>query len=183
MKKALTLLIVLLLFLFITDVVFARPIDDDGPRGGNGGGGIIPSVDDPLKILPTVEKDAVNCGTIGFPESFVDVATSPPEPSLVLIVCPIVRIFNILIILAGSAFVILIFIGAYKYSLSQGDPKGLEGAKATITHALLGFLLVAGVFVLLQIIQRAFGLDLVVLKPFSALQEGIQELLNFGNGN
>ncbi|OGC47806.1 hypothetical protein A2886_00260 [candidate division WWE3 bacterium RIFCSPHIGHO2_01_FULL_42_13] len=98
-------------------------------------------------------------------------------PSPLQIICPIVGILNVLTLLAGAGFVLMIFMGAYKYALSQGDPKGLDGAKSTLTHALLGFAVIIGMYLILSFIQRIFGLkEVVVLAPFQRLQQGLENL-------
>jgi hypothetical protein len=64
------------------------------------------------------------------------------------------RGFNILVFIAGAVFIGYLIMGAYKFATAQGDPKGIAGAKQTLTHALIGLSIVIGVFALNTIIYN-----------------------------
>jgi hypothetical protein len=70
----------------------------------------------------------------------------------------IFRILNILILISGLVFAIMLGVASVKFSLSLGDPKGYEGAKATLTSALFGFGIVLGVFVIFNLIGSTLGI-------------------------
>lgn len=76
-------------------------------------------------------------------------------PGLVQILFVVGRVFNILIISAGVVLVALLFISSYKFAMSQGDPKAIDGAKRTLTYAILGFILVIGFNALLSVLFTA----------------------------
>jgi hypothetical protein len=78
-------------------------------------------------------------------------------PDLIELLIVVARVFNILVFSAGVVFVAMLFLSAYKFSISQGDPKGIEGAKKTLTHALIGFLIVVGAYSLLSLIVASLG--------------------------
>ncbi len=84
----------------------------------------------------------------------------PNNPSLLDILCPAVRIFNIALFSAGAVFVAMIMIGAYKYATSLGDPKAAQGANLTMTYAVLGLVAVLGVFTILYLVLNILGIDL-----------------------
>jgi len=98
------------------------------------------------------------------------------DPSPVQIVCPIYRTLNIFMWLGAAALVMMIFLSAYKFAMSQGDPKGYEGAKQTLTYAVMGFLVVLGTWTVLILIKNVFGLQDFVLNPFELLARKIREL-------
>lgn len=63
--------------------------------------------------------------------------------------------FNI----AAIAVTFYLIIGAFKYITSGGDKQALEKARAMITHAIIGFLLLMLMFLILQYIPEAIGLE------------------------
>ncbi|OGC50954.1 hypothetical protein A2716_02875 [candidate division WWE3 bacterium RIFCSPHIGHO2_01_FULL_40_23] len=75
------------------------------------------------------------------------------------IACYVSTALNILVVVSGSVFVLMVFYAAVKFSLSQGDPKGIEGAKATLTWAVIGFLVVIGVYVIFAILTGILGVS------------------------
>ncbi len=101
-------------------------------------------------------------------------------PSLEMILCPIIRVFNAIILLVGAALVIMIIYGAIKLALSLGDPKGLESAKATWVHAGIGLGIVLGFWGVLTILMNRFnmiGYYANPMAPFNAASDGITALL------
>jgi len=129
-------------------------------------------------VVQPPDGEDLGCG-IELPSDFVQVSGSPEPPLLAKIVCPFINLFNLIFVLAGVVFLIMIFITGIKYAMSQGDPKGLEGAKTTLTYTFIGVLVAAGAFTILKIMQGIFGLDVGILSPFRSLQDGIRGLLDF----
>lgn len=62
--------------------------------------------------------------------------------------------------LAGIVLFIMLIVGGFKYITSAGDPKAAAAARATLTHALLGIVLVASAYVIILLIQEFTGADL-----------------------
>ena len=58
------------------------------------------------------------------------------------------RGLNILILISSAIFVGFVVFAAYKFASSEGDPKGIQGAKQSLTYAVIGLLVVVGVFVI-----------------------------------
>ncbi|OGM60542.1 hypothetical protein A2892_00785 [Candidatus Woesebacteria bacterium RIFCSPLOWO2_01_FULL_39_10b] len=52
---------------------------------------------------------------------------------------------------------IMIIIGGYKYLTSGGDPKSLESAKATLTYAIAGIILLATAYLILVLLETFTG--------------------------
>ena len=91
---------------------------------------------------------------------------------------------NTLFWVSGSVFVVMLFVSATKYALTQGDPKGLDGAKQALTYAVFGFLIAISFFAITTITVRSLGLDEKVLTPGKALEAGLEdlkEMLESGN--
>lgn len=62
--------------------------------------------------------------------------------------------------LGGIVLLIMLLLGGFKYITSGGDPKAAEGAKNTITYAIVGLVLLVGSYILLQTIGVITGVDL-----------------------
>ena len=63
------------------------------------------------------------------------------------------------VLLAAGVVVIFIIIGGYKYMTSGGDPKQLEGARKTITYAIIGMLIVFFSLFFLNILKQVLGIE------------------------
>lgn len=99
-------------------------------------------------------------------------------PSPMAIICPVVRLLNVLVLSAAAIFVIFIFITSIKYAMSQGDPKALQASAQTLKTAIIGFFLVIGVYTILTIIKNVLGLEGEFFpNPFPALSKNLAALL------
>lgn len=58
----------------------------------------------------------------------------------------------------------MFLIGGFKYLTSGGDPKALEGAKGTLTHAILGLIVLVFAFLILVIIQAVTGVNVTQFR-------------------
>jgi len=100
------------------------------------------------------------------------------DPNLLGLVCVIVRLLNVFVLSVGAIFVMFVFISAIKYGLAQGDPKALQGAKQTLTLAIIGMLVVIGAFTILTILRNIFGLQYQILtNPFDVLSDRLATLM------
>jgi hypothetical protein len=84
--------------------------------------------------------------------------SDPPHPSQML--CPFLRIFNVVLIAGGVVLLIFIVVGAVKMATALGDPKGLSSARDTWLYAVIGVFIVAGVYAIFRILNTTFGLGL-----------------------
>lgn len=131
-----------------------------------------------LAILPTQNVFAARvyndnyenvCSTIE--GRFVD------EPSPLAILCPIAKLFNVILLSSAAVFVIFIFMTSIKYAMAQGDPKALQGSKQSLTFAIIGFIVVIGSYTALTIIKNVLGLsDNPIIDPFRSLNDGLVKL-------
>ena len=65
---------------------------------------------------------------------------------------------------AGIVLFILLIMGGFKYITSGGDPKAVEGAKKTLTSAILGLVLILISYLILVLITRITGVDVTLFK-------------------
>ncbi len=101
--------------------------------------------------------------------------------NITLILDPIIRLLNLISGLAAFVFLAMIFYTAYKYAIAQGDPKMLQGAKDTLTHAIFGFIIAAGSWSVISWFANALGINAggVLGDPSGASQGALQELIDF----
>jgi hypothetical protein len=86
-----------------------------------------------------------------------------PRPTQIL--CPIIRLVNMALLVAGAVFILILGFGAIKMSLSLGDPKAFQSSHNTILFAGIGAFIVLGAFTIFFIINRTLGLGLVWSSP------------------
>lgn len=69
--------------------------------------------------------------------------------------------------LALVVFFIMLLYGGFKYLTSGGDAKGTEAGQKTITSALLGIVLLIGIWLILRFITVFTGVDVTTftIKP------------------
>lgn len=90
------------------------------------------------------------------------------------------RVVNLAAWGVGGVFIIMILVTAIKYAMAQGDPKGLEGAKNTLTYAIFGFLVAIGFFAISSIVTRALGIDQnLITSPGEAVRTNIEKLMDY----
>lgn len=73
-----------------------------------------------------------------------------------------------LLALGGIVLFLMLLNGGFKYLTSGGDPKATEGAQKTLTYAIGGLVLLAGSYMILNIIKTFTGADVtnfVIYKP------------------
>ena len=75
---------------------------------------------------------------------------------------------------------LVILYGSLRLSISQGDAKAIQGAKATLTWGVIGFLAVISVYVIFNITAGVFGLGDGAIP---SLEDAITELLKWLNDN
>lgn len=73
---------------------------------------------------------------------------------------------TVILELAGIILFIMFLIAGFKYMTSQGDPKALEAAKGTLSHAITGLIILVLAFVFLAIIQAITGAQITNFKVF-----------------
>jgi hypothetical protein len=63
---------------------------------------------------------------------------------------------------AGLLFLAMLFVGGFNYLTAGGDPKNSQAARARITNAIIGLIIVVAAFAVTQIVLSALGLDTFV---------------------
>ncbi|HET7098624.1 MAG TPA: hypothetical protein VFI61_00080 [Patescibacteria group bacterium] len=74
------------------------------------------------------------------------------------------RVVSVAIGLAGIVLFFLLVSGGFKYITSGGDPKAVDGAKKTISFAILGLVLVLASYLILLLIKAITGVDVTQFK-------------------
>ena len=96
---------------------------------------------------------------------------------------------NILIYISGAVFIGYLIMGAYKFATAQGDPKGVSGAKQTLTYAFIGIFVIIGAFFINMIFVYLIGVPATYGEPegtsgiFGMLKQGLNELVQWVQNN
>lgn len=76
------------------------------------------------------------------------------------------NVVTVVLELAGIILFIMLLNGGFKYLTSQGDPKALESAKGTLTHAIIGLVVLLLSFVFLVIIEGITGAKITTFEVY-----------------
>lgn len=69
------------------------------------------------------------------------------------------RVVGFALGLAGIALFVLLLVGGFKFITSGGDPKAVESAKSTLTHAIIGLIVILVSYLILVLIKELTGVD------------------------
>jgi TRAP-type C4-dicarboxylate transport system permease small subunit len=69
------------------------------------------------------------------------------------------NIVKVALELAGIVLFVMLIIGGFKYLNSGGDPKAAEGAKKTITYAVVGLIFITLALLIMRFIKDFTGVD------------------------
>jgi len=89
-------------------------------------------------------------------------------PTLGCIIPLFQRIVFWAIVLSGITAVIFIIFAGFKYITSRGDAKQVEGARKTLTFAIVGLILVLSAFLIIVLISNITGVKCIQNFGFSA---------------
>ncbi|MBI2442548.1 MAG: hypothetical protein HYV40_01410 [Candidatus Levybacteria bacterium] len=92
------------------------------------------------------------------------------------------NILNIAVALAGTVAVFLIIWGGIQYIRSGGDPKQAEGARHTITYAIIGLIIVLLAYFILSVVAQLTGADCIKILGFTNCQTPTPAPLPPGTG-
>lgn len=73
------------------------------------------------------------------------------------------NIIKLLAPAAGIAFLIMLLVGGFQFVTSGGDPKAAGQARATLTFAIIGIILVVASWLILTIIRAVTGVDVTTV--------------------
>ncbi|KKU31189.1 MAG: hypothetical protein UX44_C0007G0013 [candidate division WWE3 bacterium GW2011_GWA1_46_21] len=102
-------------------------------------------------------------------------------PSLAQLLCPVRKAFNIVLLSVGAVFSGVALFAAIKFAMAQGDAKAVMGAQQTFTYAVIGVLVVVGVFVITSVSANIFGLNSSFYSgntPFDDFESRMNNFLN-----
>ena len=68
---------------------------------------------------------------------------------------------SLVLILVALVFFFILVIGGLKWITSGGDEKKVAGARAQITNALIGLVIVFAAWAIMKLIGTVFGIDIV----------------------
>ena len=72
---------------------------------------------------------------------------------------------SLVLIITSLVFFFILILGAFKWITSNGDEKKIAAARAQITNALIGVILIFSVWAILSLINTLFGIK--ILDGFS----------------
>jgi hypothetical protein len=78
-------------------------------------------------------------------------------------------LIRIVLIIAALVFFFILVIGGIRWIMSGGDKAGTEAARAQITNALVGLVIVFAAWAIIQMLEIFFGIDLLEFTLPSAL--------------
>lgn len=97
-----------------------------------------------LAVNPTPGTDSLNYGDL---------------PKISDLAKVIVRITYFLLGISGGITILYIVIGGFKYMMAGGDPKAVATARAHITFAIIGLVVILMAVVIVKIIGDLLGLN------------------------
>lgn len=71
------------------------------------------------------------------------------------------RSIGLILVFGSISFFFIFLIGAVSWIVSGGDKAHVEAAKNKITNALIGFILMIGVFAIASLIKTFFNIDIL----------------------
>jgi type IV secretory pathway VirB2 component (pilin) len=115
------------------------------------------------RIIPKCVQDVpIKFDDQGKPiETAKDVATLDCIPAVVQNVIYAAFLF------AGIVAVILIIYSGIKFIFSGGDPKQVEGARKTLTYAIIGFVVILFSVFILNLISTVTGVECIKFLGFT----------------
>lgn len=99
-----------------------------------------------------------------------DTSSGSPVATLACVPYLVKNIVDVAIALAGTVAVFLIVWGGIQYIRSGGDPKQAEGAKHTITYAIIGLIVVLLAYFILSVVSQLTGADCITKLGFTNCQ-------------
>jgi len=83
--------------------------------------------------------------------------------------CLFYNVLQIIVTVAGLAFLFMFISGGYKYLFSGSEPKAVASASATLTSAIVGLIGVIASWLILKLIQDFTGINITIFK----IQSGV----------
>lgn len=106
----------------------------------------------PVAVGASSIADQISQGTKSVDEDGKD-ANTDDLPKLIQ------NVVNILLFVLGAIAVIIIIIGGIRYTVSNGDPQAIKGAKDTILYAVVGLIVAILAYAIVNFVVGAFNGD------------------------
>jgi len=78
--------------------------------------------------------------------------------------CLFFNVLQVIVTLAGIAFLFMFISGGFKYLFSSGEQKAVAAAGATLTSAFIGLIGIIASWLILKIIQDFTGVNVTIFK-------------------
>lgn len=91
-------------------------------------------------------------------------------PSLGCLADTITSAINAAFVLLGAAVLLFLIYGAIRFVVSGGDQKAVQGARNTMTYAIIAAVLILGSYIIINAVTKALGLP-SLLDNFTLYQK------------
>ncbi len=78
--------------------------------------------------------------------------------------CLFYNVLQVIVTLAGLAFLFMFISGGYKYLFSGSEPKAVAAASSAITSAFIGLIGVIASWLIIKLIQDFTGINVTIFK-------------------
>ena len=129
-----------------------------------------------------MKKVAAALSSLGFFTSAVTVLAQTPVP--VRVVPPIQginpsttigtllsNVLTIIFVLAAILVLFMLVVGAFQWITSGGDKEGVGKARDRITHALIGLVILAIAFLIVQVVGSMVNINILSLESLPTLDQ------------
>jgi TRAP-type C4-dicarboxylate transport system permease small subunit len=141
-------------------------------------------------ILQLIGRDIIGIPGFGFRPSLSTYAFSVPgsaidigsntglNPSINSFGAIISAFLPAILGIAGIISFLFFLLGGFRYLVARGDSKAVDSARKTIASALIGLLIIVGLFVLINIIQSILHIQITLISAAYAQNPGQIDLGN-----
>lgn len=129
-----------------------------------------------------MRKVAAAISSLGFLATAATIFAVSPTPISVRVVPPLQgvdpattigtllsNILTIIFVLAAIIVLFMLIIGAFQWITSGGDKEGVGKARDRITHALIGFAILALAFLIVQVVGQIVNINILNLQTLPTL--------------
>jgi len=114
-----------------------------------------------LMLAPSAFAALIDCTKIAPPFNTLCTITTDPETALPQFISKAISFIFVIAVVVAIFFLLL---GALKWIYSGGDKAAVEGARNTITAAVIGLVILFLVFLIFTVVLKFFGIDIVDIE-------------------